>query len=642
MSGIFGIIHYGGRRAEPAPGAYPETMRHALRHLGPDGSRVLEDKGVVLGHLAAHITPESVHETLPFKSACGRYMITSDTRIDNREELIERLALPHPGRDAWPDGPLILEAFKKWGKACPEYLRGEFAFALWDRREESLFCACDHIGLRSFFYFYGDGIFAFSSQVPGLTALPFVPVQWDERHLARYLRLPVETGAGDTLYKGIKKLRGSRFLELREGRLDTRPYWTPPALKTIRYRRDEDYAEALRELLTRSVRSRLRSLSHIKVGVALSGGLDSSSIACLAARELAKQGRRLTAVAGVLPENRGGIEQDERPYIRAVLEQEPNIDIVYVTPGERGPFDDLETAFAETHRPVPPYHYLHRALWGAARDKGVGLMFYGEGGDHMASYSGTDSLVRLALKGRWFRALDLARAMASVQGAPVGKIIKSRVFALLLPDRLRYRLLASKKGKAEPGKLLYTAAHEGFISRLGLTETDMKRELYRTARYPGFMLEKLMDGRFAVVAENIRMSHFNMGGLFPFLDKQVMEFCLAAPPDQFIIDGQGRSLLRRAMEGILPPPVQWRKDKAPFSPDFHRRVLAAEPAIAGFLDALDADDPVHRYIDIQRIKSRAKDARPAKGRKDWDHQTNNIVARGFIAVKFLKWLENRG
>lgn len=632
MSGLFGIIHSGAHRKAPVPPDYAPAMCAALRHLGPDGSAVLEHSGIVLGHLSRRITPESVYEKLPLSSSCGRYIITSNSRIDNREDLFSILDVSHAPCSQVPDSLLILECYKKWGAHCPARILGEFTFAIWDLREESLFCACDHMALRSFFYYFDGEIFAFASQLSGLMALPFVTMELEESHLGRFLRLPADTHADGTLYKHIKKLNGSRLLILRDRQLIIRPYWTPDQIKPVRFRRDHEYADALRELLTHAVGCCLRRLPHVDAAVTLSGGLDSSSIACLAARQLAKENKRLTAVAGVLPRNHDGIEQDERFYIDAVNAQEPNIDLIYVTAGERGPFEALEQAFAETYRPVRPYYFLHRALWETAADQGARLLFYGEGGDHMASYRGKDSLARLVLHGRWLKTLTQARRMAHSTGVSLGKIIKSRIIRLLLPRWIH----------KPPVSPLYTAAHNDFIQRLGIHTHNSPADSARSILYPHIMLEKLTAGTFALAADYNRMSHTGLSGLYPFMDKKVMEFCLAIPPDQFIVDGHERSLLRRAMEGILPPPVQWRKDKAPFSPDFHRRVKHTTHQITSFLDTLGSHDPVHRFIDVTAIRAAIADIQPARGREDWDIKTNYIVANGFIALKFLKWLEQQG
>jgi asparagine synthase (glutamine-hydrolysing) len=639
MSGIFGIINLGIKKEAPIPDVDLETMRQALLHLGPDGSRILKDKGIALGHLAMHITPESEKELLPYASPTGRFIITADARLHNRKELVDTFSNDHADGPAIPDSLLILKAFEKWGKSCPGYLLGDFAFAIWDKREKQLFCAVDHLGIRPFFYYCSHNQFIFASQLKGIRRLPFVPSILNEYNLAQYLLVPLKKDPPDSLFKGIRRLKGARSLTLREGKISIRTYWTPEPVKEIRYSRSQDYADTLRELLTLSIHSRLRTLPGIQVGVTLSGGLDSSSIACIAARKLKEEGRRLTAVSSVLPENYQGIESDEREYIREVLTQESNIDIHYVTADGGGPFTDLDIAFEEAQRFVKPFHYMDRALWQQAQASGVRLLFSGEGGDHMASYHGNDSLYRLLLKGKWQEVLRLTRQFSRIQGEPLWESIKKYTVKPFCPPWLHYLYNRLKGGEKAKENLLISAVNPDFVTQLGVRKSMFLHQVYPVRRYPGFILDKLKVGHFIMAGINTRLSYFGIDGLFPFLDKRIVDFCLGVPPEQFVEGGHPRSLLRRAMQGILPEKIQWRKNKHPYTPDFHRRVLNSMQEMLSFMDTIKPDDPLNKYIDLQRIKSQFYQIQPAKGRKDWDRQTAGIVVKGLIAIRFLHWLE---
>lgn len=637
MSGIFGIFHLGAKRGEAVAKAHLEPMREALAHRGPDGARLLMDGDMGMGHLAMHVTPESVREELPYRSPGSHLVITADARIDNREELFERLSILHPERKNIPDSLLVLKAFEKWGNKSPSYLLGEFAFAIWDNRSRSLFCARDHLGVRPFFYYCSPTHFIFASEIKGIRALRLVPPQVVENVLARML-LPVDRDFGQTLFKGMMRLRPAHWLLLRNGQPRTRRYWTPEPVKKIRYATDNAYAEELRELLLASVHSRLRTLPGVQVGIALSGGLDSSSLACIAARKLAEQNRRLVAVSSVMTKNHKGIESDEREYIRAVLEQEPNIDIQYVTAKGRGPFDNLETAFNQVEHLIKPFHYIDRALWEAALDRGVRLILFGEGGDHMASYPGNNSLFRLVRAGKWAKAFRLAQQLSRVEGKPLARILKSHIVKPLLPSWLAYYYHRFKRGKKITGTPFNNPVNPDFAAASGFTAARAHRQWHTVPNYPAVIVDKLKHRKFAIEEFSIRMTHFQLDGVFPFYDKRIVEFCLGVPPEQFIAGGWKRSLIRRAMEGILPPVIQWRRDKHVYSPDFHRRLITVKPEMIRFLDAVQQNDPVLQYIDIDCIKTHFERLRPAKGRADWDGHTPGIVANGIIFIKFFQWL----
>src|SRR5262245_26739983 len=122
-------------------------MLAILAHRGPDGANHWRVGSIGLGHRMVWTTPESLHERLPLVFADGALAITADARIDNREELITALHLGGKPASEIVDSALILSAYERWGEHCPEYLLGDFAFAIWDAREQTLFCARDHAGI---------------------------------------------------------------------------------------------------------------------------------------------------------------------------------------------------------------------------------------------------------------------------------------------------------------------------------------------------------------------------------------------------------------------------------------------------------------------------------------------------------------
>jgi asparagine synthase (glutamine-hydrolysing) len=326
MSGILGILNLDQR---PGSRSNLEKMRDAMAHRGVDGSDLYLDENLGIGHLKTCFTPQSDQENMPYHCPSSDLVITADARIDNRDLLFSHLSISSSQKTTIPDSILILKAYEKWGKNCPEHLLGEFAFAIWNKRDKSLFCARDHIGFRPLFYYRCHNFFIFSSEIKGIRATGLVPLQFNETTLARHW-LPLEKDNEQTYFNDILRLKCAHTLTLsKNNKFHINKYWSPEPQKGIRYASDNDYAEALREIITQSVSCRLNT--NLPVSITLSGGLDSSAIACIAARQLREKGQSLIAVSSVLPLNHQGIETDERTYIQAVLDQEPNIDIQFVT-----------------------------------------------------------------------------------------------------------------------------------------------------------------------------------------------------------------------------------------------------------------------------------------------------------------------
>jgi len=630
VSGIFGMLHDDGK---PVDMTHLDTLKQGLRHRGPDGSGLFSEGMIGLGHLATHITPESVHERLPYAQGDKGPVITADARIDNRDELFDRLGIHESERCGTPDSQLILKAYETWGEDCPRYLVGEFAFAIWSRETRTLFCARDHMGFRSLFYCKTPGRFVFSSEIMPILALPFVRPELEVWALARALvKMPGMPDGELSFFKGVLELRMGCSLTVRAGSDDIkiRSYWDPLDAPRPSCSSAAEYAEALKELVFEATVCRLRRLPDVKAGVMLSGGLDSSALACIAARKLAERGDSLVAVSSVLRLDHGGIEKDERPYIQTVLDQEPNIVSHFVTADGVGPFDGLEGFFQETGMTVSAYHYMDDALKQTARDQGVRLLLCGLGGDHMASYSGKDVWDRLVPGLMWGKAVRLAREIAAVENRSA-LLVLARGFLSPLRTGLRKR--------NNPDGLALSAINPEFLKRLGINPQDLGK-FTRPPNHASAIMDKITRGKFAVGMENIRNARYDITGLYPYFDKRIVEFFLQVPAEHFMAGGRSRGLFRLTMEGILPPSIQWRKDKQPYSPDFHRRLMNNRSSVLALLRTIASDDPVRDYLDIDRIRAYLERARPVAGWADWDKVGMGVVFGGVQLIRFLRWFES--
>src|SRR3989454_9825112 len=259
-------------------------MLARLAHRGPDGAGVWSGGAVGLGHRLLHTTPESLREHLPLASGDGTLVLTADARIDNRGELLAALGRGVEATDA----ELILAAYERWGERCPEHLLGDFAFVIWDARRATLFCARDHFGVKPFYYYHAPGrLFCFASEIKGLLALAEVPRRLNETRVADYL-VPLLEDKVITFYQDILRLPPAHRMTVTRQGVRIEQYWALDPEREIRMKSDADYAAAFREIFTEAVRCRLRSA--FPVGSMLSGGLDSSSIVCVARQLLAQDG----------------------------------------------------------------------------------------------------------------------------------------------------------------------------------------------------------------------------------------------------------------------------------------------------------------------------------------------------------------
>lgn len=284
MSGIAGIYYLDGRPVERTD---VERMVDSIAHRGPDDCGVWTDGSVGLGHRMLWTTHESLHEKLPLTNKSGDITITADARIDNRDELFSTLNFNGRPRETIADSEIILAAYEKWGEQCPEKLLGDFSFAIWDKRYHKIYCARDHMGVKPFYYYHSNKVFVFASEIKALLSLTEVPRRLNELMVAYYL-ISMFEDKEITFYKDILRLPPAHVMELdSEGRRLSQ-YWSLDPSRELKLSSDDEYAKTFRDIFKEAVHCRLRSA--FPIGSMLSGGLDSSSIVCMARQLLSQNG----------------------------------------------------------------------------------------------------------------------------------------------------------------------------------------------------------------------------------------------------------------------------------------------------------------------------------------------------------------
>ncbi|WP_243664329.1 asparagine synthase-related protein [Rhodothermus marinus] len=365
---------------------------------------------MLLAHWMLHTTPESLHEQQPLVAPEGDLVLVADARIDNRDELLAALGLRSMAERPVTDAALILAAYRRWEADCPDRLIGDFAFAIWDRRHRRLFAARDGMGVRPFYYFHDGRRFAFATLLPAVRLLPDVPQDIDEEMILRYLsRHGIESERERTFYSALRRLPGGHALLVDAQGLRLWAYWQPE-LKELRLGSEAEYAEAFRATFEEAVRCRLRSVTPI--GSHLSGGLDSSSVSCMAAFLLKDHPLHIySAIFPDLPEERRR-EMDERAYVNAVHRYYPNIVPHFFRPEFVSPLVDLENILAYYDQPFLSANYHFG--WGfarMARQDGVRILLNGLDGDSVVLH-GWDRLTQLFREGAWEAFAQEAEAAA--------------------------------------------------------------------------------------------------------------------------------------------------------------------------------------------------------------------------------------
>ncbi len=620
MSGITGLYH---RDGAPAGHDVVGNMTDALQHRGPDAGAVWSEGSIGMGHRMMWTTPESLEEQLPW--SYEGITITADARIDNREELLRLFDLPNHGQ---PDSHLVVHAYLKWGSDCVAYLLGDFAFALWDLRKQVLFCARDPMGVKPFYYYRSDQLFAFASEIKGLLTLPAIPRRLNEAKLADYLA-PVFIDQQSTYYQDILKLEPGHSLFVDAEKIVHQQYWAFDVPREVNLTSDEAYAEAFRSHFEEAVRCRLRS--HYPAGATFSGGLDSSAIVCTARNILSNESDLpFHTFSAIFPENEDpGI--DEQQYIDAVLGKG----------GFRSHFiqADQSKAVADVSLFVDevlaaPNMYMTIDLLRAAGEEGVRVLLSGFDGDAVVSY-GYEYLGELARSGRWRQFKEEAQALESRQPHTRAKTYL-RVYGLpelepLAEEKGWFTLLRSINSIASnfgmsrrrllsnhgPGALkksryngragsqqaaglslvMNGCIHSDFAIRSGLLERlqNMKGNDKDQTGGMSYFIHYLTERFDEIAAVNAVEQRY------PFFDRRLVEFCQAVPANQKLSDGWSRLIFRRAMDGIVPRKIQWRLDKGDISSNI--RYLLASERIKLEQILFQGDASIASYVDMDLLRA---------------------------------------
>lgn len=593
MSGICGLLALDGGAVEPGN---IEAMAVSLERRGPDGTRIWQSGPIALGHTLLATTPESLVERLPMTDGETGCTITADVRLDNREELITALELT--GKSCLiGDSELILRAYLRWGEACPEHLLGDFAFAIWDPRGGKLFCARDHMGMRQLIYCHLPGqLFLFATEPLSILAHPDVPRRMNEARIADFLDSLEGHDLTSTFFDGLHRLPPAHSLTLDNRRLRLSRYWSLRAAARADFSSDEACTNAFLDIFYEAVRCRLRCAGP--VGAMLSGGIDSSSVAIVAARIIADEGgAKLTTFSAVGP------DLETCPETRAVQSAMAGGDYscVLVDHSElardSGTLIELAEASAE---PFDGNMTLQSALYLEARRRGVKVILDGAAGD-MALASG-NRVAELLRQGRFRSAVHEATGEKQFRG-PVRnrwRALLEGAWAAFVPPRIRglRRTLAARL-QDRTSRVGSGLIAPGFARRVNLTQR--RRQLLRhsgSARPFGmaYRLKVLQHPNLVAARERYDRvaSALGIEPRDPFMDIRLLRFCLSLPSAQMQADGWPKIILRRAMEGLLPAELVWRRGKKHLGWTFTRSLLSFWN---GWADELNEPrSPIRRLI----------------------------------------------
>lgn len=607
MSGLATLFRRDGQQVNASA---VWAMLDAVPYLGPDGMQVQAFGSLGFGHARLVLTPEDQHEPQPLFSQRTGCVLIADVRLDNRDELLATLPERTPGPVG--DAELILRAYEAWGEGALPRLLGDFAFVLWDPRRKRLLCARDPGGQRSLFYRFDNHVFAAASEIHQLLQDPAVPLLPDDEQIRDYL-VPnnVFRNLKDTprtFYQGIHSVQAGHVLAVDCEALSVRRFWSLTVPVELRYRSDEEYAEHYLQLFSEVVQARLRSVHP--VGVMLSGGLDSASVACVA-QELYRAGRAVdlgfTSISFVFDD----LDCDEQPFIRDI-ESKYGFRALYVPCPPVAGWLHAPSGFQQLPNMSMPG--LREAVYGAASQAGVRVLLNGDVGDSIIA-GGPLVFDRLLCRGQLGALGRGIRAYRGWTGDSLRKIVALYCLAPMLPLPLQRRLLAHQ----------ITRTFEW--QQLDLLPNWMPAELRADLAQRHLSAQLCLEGqrRFSnpVREDEYRMLEppelhqqpmpWSMQFWRPFVDRRLHEFMLAIPPEQKFepapdsdeFYAASKRLVRRAMRGIVPESIRTRTSKTHFGSVFGSAVERQWPLYESTFGPGSRPEIATRgYVDADRFWAR--------------------------------------
>jgi asparagine synthase (glutamine-hydrolysing) len=554
MCGIAGFIGSGDRDVL-------QRMTRRLAHRGPDGEGLWTEREVFLGNRRLEIV-DIAGGAQPMASADGNLVITFNGEIYNAPELRRELeAAGHIFRSDQSDTEVLIAAYAEWGENMVDRLNGMWAFAIYDRAKRRLFASRDRFGEKPFYYHYavGGGLFAFASELTALLQHPDVPRNVSPIALRKFFAWN-HVPAPLSMIEGVAKLPGGHSLsyDINSRQLRTWRYWhyQPDAVEggTV-----EQKCEELREILSRSVQRRM--LADVSVGLWLSGGIDSSFVAALAA-----------GIPGgnSMPAFTVGFEDasfDETSHAARVARQ-LGLDHHTETLTRDRALEILPQLLGKLDEPNGDASLLPTYLLSELTRRHVKVALSGEGGDELFAGYAMFKGQALANRARQLLPSSLHPALVALADRlPVSHRYMGAEFAAKrltraiaqAPD-LQLPVMMAGIDQANLSDLLQEKISLEEIYSEAIAAWEQDEGYGQLDKATSFFIRFYLQENVLAKVDRASMLH-GLEVRCPFLDIEVVDFCRRLPAKFKLHGGQSKFLLKQAARGLLPPEIISRPKK---------------------------------------------------------------------------------
>jgi len=541
VCGIFGLVAKTGT----VDVDQVDRLTDLVAHRGPDGRGVRVNGNVGLGHRRLAIVDLSEDAAQPMRDRRYPIWITYNGEIYNYLELRAELEALGFAFETASDTEVLLTAYVCWGEKCLERFNGMWSFAIHDERDNTLFCARDRFGVKPFYFVDTPAAFAFGSEIRQLLPLIGRPVAYDDL-VSDFLVCGLTDHTNRTFFNGVEKLRPGHLMrvDVATGQVEIAQYYSLAPRSTPVD--DESATGSLRDLIDDATRLRLRS--DVRVGTCLSGGLDSSTVATLAARRQALSSNEpfvaITAVSEQTTNN-------EEEYAAEVA-RKSGLNWLRTKPRYEEFASTAETLLEVQEEPFAgPSIMMQYAVMRTARSNGVIVLLDGQGGDE-------------TLLG--YHRYYAAWLLENYRRDGVCGFVRASKAAMKAGISLR-RLLMYLLGASSAGiRAAYYRWQYSFLKNPDLPES-LRRFARNTRDAQAMQVLEITETNLPMLLrfEDKNSMRFGIETRLPFLDYRFVEFALSLPTRVKLNEGWTKWPLRAAVQDILPAGICWRKDKIGFA-----------------------------------------------------------------------------
>ncbi|NQW30108.1 MAG: asparagine synthase (glutamine-hydrolyzing) [Ignavibacteria bacterium] len=546
MCGIAGIID--ARLSTDDLRNIGQKMLEVSRHRGPDNRGVWGQGATWLGHNRLSIIDLSAasHQPMEYR----KNTMTFNGEIYNYLELREELQRDGYTFTTAGDTEVVLAAYDRWGHHCVDHFIGMWALAIWNPTSQELFCSRDRFGIKPFHYLEENGRFYFASEIKSVKQSPLFVNTINEQQVVRGLYLGWMHHWEETYFECIKSLPAAHNLVWRNNKISITHYAT---LSTAQHEAPfQESVEAFRELFINSVQ--LTARRDVAMGVCLSGGLDSTSIASVLASQTAEHDVK-TFTAFYTGKN----NVDERPYINHVLQRYPTINDFYISPTDNDVAEVLHNIVGIMDAPLPSSSYVSQYfVMQLAAQHGVKVVLDGQGSDEIMGgymHSMYRVIADLLKGGNAVGAIAEWNAHSKRQGYSTKRKIDVLAKSVLTAVRDEPQLYRLELARTYP-----------WVMNASASNVPLHVEMPSGSKLNAFLHNLVHVTLLPTLlhTEDLNSMAHSIESRVPFLDHRLVELCFAMPNSHKVHRGETKRVLRAAMRGIVPDEVLDRKDKTGF------------------------------------------------------------------------------